>query len=76
MPVLVVHHKSDACVATLYEQVPALVDRLAASPRKALVAFDGGRDRGDPCEAFAYHGFNGLEPQVVDAIVNFMLAGK
>jgi hypothetical protein len=74
MPVLVVHHKSDGCVSTPYAQVPALVDRLAAAPRKALVAFEGGRDTGDPCEAFAYHGYNGLEGPVVDAIVAFMLA--
>ena len=74
MPVLVVHHKADGCVASRYDQAPALAERLAGAPRKALVAFEGGKDVGDPCEAFAHHGYNGIEPQVVDAIVAFMLA--
>lgn len=74
MPVLVVHHKLDGCVASPYAQAEALAVRLTGAPRKALVAFDGGKDVGDPCEAFAHHGYNGIEPQVVDAIVAFMLA--
>mgnify|MGYP005812986029 CR=1 FL=1 len=73
-PVMVVHHKLDGCFASPYDQATALADRLARAPRKALVAFDGGRSVGDPCEAFAYHGYNGIERQVVDAIVDFMLA--
>ena len=51
-----------------------LVERLRGATRKALLAFDGGKSVGDPCEAFAWHGYNGIEPQVVDAIVAFMLA--
>jgi hypothetical protein len=45
-----------------------VLERLTASPRKELVAFDGGTSRGDPCEAFAYHGYNGIERDVVAAI--------
>ena len=74
VPVLVVHHQADACVGSPYAGVPALAERLSRAPRKALVAFEGGKDVGDPCEAFAYHGYNGIEPKVVDAIVAFMLA--
>ena len=74
VPVLVVHHKEDGCVASKFADAPALAERLTGAPRKALVAFEGGKDVGDPCEAFAHHGYNGIEPQVVDAIVAFMLA--
>jgi pimeloyl-ACP methyl ester carboxylesterase len=74
MPVLVVHHKGDVCAGSPYSLAPALADKLTGASRKAFVAFDGGKSEGDPCEAFAYHGYNGIEPQVVDAIVAFMLA--
>ena len=30
--------------------------------------FDGGASVGDPYEAFAHHGYNGIESQVVSAI--------
>jgi len=66
VPVLVVHHKQDGCALCAYADVPRLLDRLTATPRKELLAFDGGISRGDPCEAFAYHGFNGLEREVVE----------
>jgi hypothetical protein len=74
MPVLVVHHKEDVCAGSPYALAPALADKLAGASRKAFVAFDGGRSEGDPCEAFAHHGYNGIEPQVIDTIVAFMLA--
>jgi hypothetical protein len=74
MPVLVVHHKLDGCVASRYDEVGALYDRLGGAARRQLIALDGGRSVGDPCEAFAYHGYNGIEAQAVDAIVAFMLA--
>jgi hypothetical protein len=73
MPVQVVHHKNDGCASTPYALAAALVERLTAASRKALVTFEGGQDSGDPCEAFAHHGYPGLEPQVVDAIVAFVL---
>lgn len=45
-----------------------MLDRLIAAPRKELLAFDGGLNVGDPCEARAYHGFNGIEREVVGRI--------
>ena len=74
VPVLVVHHKQDGCQLCAYGDVPRLMDRLTATPRKELLAFDGGIDRGDPCEAFAYHGFNGLEREVVGKIAAWIAA--
>lgn len=74
MPVLVVHHESDGCAACPYAAVPALMEKLSGSPRKQLITITGGENRGDPCEAFAYHGFNGLERDVVGQIAGWMLA--
>ena len=74
IPVLVVHHEQDGCRLCLFSDIPRLMDKLAALPRKELMAFKGGENRGDPCEAFAHHGFNGLERQVVAQISGWMLA--
>jgi hypothetical protein len=48
--------------------------KVDKAPRKQLLAFKGGITRGDPCEAFAYHGFNGLEPDVVQQIAAWITA--
>ena len=69
VPVLVVHHRLDGCEHCRFAAAPRVLERLTAAPRKELVAFDGGTSRGDPCEAFAYHGYNGIERDVVAAIV-------
>jgi acetyl esterase/lipase len=74
IPVLVVHHEQDACVATLFRDVPRLMQKLEPISKKELVTFRGGDDQGDPCEAMAYHGFNGLEKQVVARIAAWMMA--
>ena len=74
MPVLVVHHEQDGCRLCLFSDMPRLMDKLAPLPRKQLLTFSGGNNVGDPCEARAYHGFNGLEAAVVARIAEWMLA--
>ena len=74
IPVLVVHHEQDGCRLCLFRDVPKLMAGLTAAPRRELMAIRGGDNIGDPCEAMAYHGFNGLEPQVVGAIAAWMAA--
>lgn len=74
VPVLVVHHELDGCSVCAFADIPALMDKLAHLPRKQLLAFNGGNTRGDPCEAFAYHGFNGIEGEVVGRIADWILA--
>jgi dienelactone hydrolase len=73
MPVLVVHHEQDGCRLCLFSDMPRLMGKLAALPRKELLTFTGGNNVGDPCEARAYHGFNGLEAEVVARIAEWML---
>ncbi|MBT2323996.1 alpha/beta hydrolase [Variovorax paradoxus] len=74
IPVLVVHHEQDGCELCSFADVPALMAKLDNAPRKQLLAFQGGANRGAACEAFAYHGFNGLERDVVTQTVAWMLA--
>jgi pimeloyl-ACP methyl ester carboxylesterase len=74
VPVLVVHHEQDGCKVCPFADLPALMGKLGAAPRSQLLAFNGGENRGDPCEAYAYHGYNGLERDVVQQVAAWILA--
>ena len=71
-PVLVAHHKLDGCGFCNYRDLPKLMDKLTAVPRKELLTFEGGMNRGDPCDAMAYHGFNGIEQEVVAKVAEWI----
>mgnify|MGYP003610885771 CR=1 FL=1 len=73
IPVLVVHHEQDGCHACRFSEVAGLMRQLSNAPRQQLLSFTGGNDKGDPCEAFAHHGFNGQEAEVVAQSVAWML---
>ena len=73
IPVLVVHHELDGCRIGAYADMPLLMDRLGSVPRKQLLTFTGGLNVGDPCEAKAYHGFNGIEADVVQQVAAWLL---
>ena len=68
-PTLIVHHRQDGCRKTL----PAGVDPFIAwAGGKAKVTWlDGGTTEGDLCGAFAHHGFNGIDGQVVGVVAGF-----
>ncbi len=68
VPVLVAHHRQDSCRACLFSDLPRLTDRLKHLKKTEVMVFDGGDNVGDPCEARAYHGFNGIEAEVVGKI--------
>lgn len=72
IPVLVAHHRQDGCRYCLYSDMPRLMERLTTPPRRELLVFEGGNDVGDPCQARAYHGFNGIEREVVDRIAEWI----
>lgn len=74
IPVLVVHNKDDACRLCPVSETNTLMEKLTQSPRTKLMLVSGGTSRGDPCEAWAYHGFNGIESDVVHGITAWMLA--
>ena len=68
-PTLVIHHRNDACRFTQ----PAGVDPfiLWSAGRARAVWLSGGVSLGNPCQALAYHGFNGLDDQVVTLAAGF-----
>lgn len=72
IPVLVVHHEQDACKHCAYTGASAMLGKFSAAPRKQLLSFTGGSSIGDPCEAKAYHGFNGLDADVVGQIADWI----
>ncbi len=74
IPVLVAHHELDGCSHCAFSDIAAVMKKLENAPRKELLAFNGGESRGDPCEAFAYHGFNGIEASVVAKIAHWILS--
>jgi hypothetical protein len=74
IPVLVVHHEQDGCRHCAFNDVPDLMEKLANAPRKQLLPITGGENRGDPCESFAHHGFNGLDREIVGQTAAWILA--
>ena len=75
VPVLVVHHARDACkVCTPYE-AKNIAEALKNAPiKKTLLLEGGGEPSGDPCEPMHYHGYIGMENEVVDLISTWVLA--
>lgn len=74
IPVLVVHHENDGCSHCSFSLVENMMKKLDKNPHKALLTFQGGQTKGDPCNAFGYHGFNGIEQEVVTKITDWMLS--
>ncbi len=66
---LVIHHSKDNCRSTLPAGVEPFVKWSAGRARAVWVS--GGVSEGDPCEARAYHGFNGLDGQIVAIAAGF-----
>ncbi|MBW8721116.1 MAG: alpha/beta hydrolase, partial [Polaromonas sp.] len=76
IPVLVVHHEQDGCKLCAFSETPQLMGLLAKTPRAELISVTGGQSKGDPCEAMAYHGYNGIEADVVGKISRWIITTK
>ena len=73
VPVLVVHHRKDACRDTPAAQAPRIVEALTQASVKKLLVVDGGSGaRGGYCQPLHWHGFIGMEQETVDAIADFI----
>lgn len=66
---LVIHHRQDSCRFTLPAGVDPFIRWSAGRARAVWVS--GGTSQGDPCEAAAYHGFNGIDGQIVGIAAAF-----
>jgi hypothetical protein len=73
VPVLVLHHEKDACPSCAPHEVSWIVSGLTQAPVKKLLWASGGEGaRGDPCEAFHWHGYVGMEAQAVQWIASWV----
>jgi len=74
VPTMLAWHVADSCPHTSAATVPPFRSWYQGSGRKlAQKSFSGGLPpKSEPCEAFAPHGFYGLDPEVVAAITDFV----
>lgn len=69
VPVLVTHHELDACKICVPNDIPLIINGLKNSPvKKELYVKGGANPKGDPCQALHWHGFIGMEKEMVDII--------
>jgi hypothetical protein len=66
---LVIHHRQDSCNLTLPAGVDPFIKWSAGRARVRWVS--GGTSTGPACEAYSYHGFNGLDGQIVGIAGSF-----
>lgn len=73
LPVLVLHHRQDACGQCRPEDVPAILQGLVNAPVKKLLMVDGGANpEGDVCAARHWHGFIGMEADAGGQIADWI----
>ena len=69
---LIVYHRMDACRATR----PSASAASRSSYGTETIEMEGGSSTGDDCEAYAYHGYKGIEALTVDKIKAWIAAGQ
>jgi hypothetical protein len=68
---LIVHHRNDQCRLTFYNAAR----RSHEAYGNELITMEGGVSEGDPCEAFAHHGYRGIERDTMVAIKAWIRRG-
>jgi hypothetical protein len=69
---LIIHHVKDACRLTVFSDAKSAHDKYGTD----FIAMEGGVARGDPCEPFGHHGYNGIERETTDAIKKWIVQGS
>ncbi|HIM95465.1 MAG TPA: alpha/beta hydrolase [Gammaproteobacteria bacterium] len=74
VPILAVHHKDDKCKTTKPKVVKAIKNKSYNSSSVRIKMFSGGDEpiNKNPCKAKTYHGFLGIESEVVKSITEFI----
>lgn len=72
VPTLLVAHEQDECQFTPAADVASFRRLLTGAPRVDVKTLTGGISLGPPCEPLAHHGFNGLDPAVVELITSWL----
>lgn len=68
---LIVHHRQDSCSVTPFSAAQAAHDKYGSE----LLVMEGGISVGDACQAFAHHGYNGIEKETAEAIKKWVRQG-
>lgn len=66
---LIVHHIDDGCRLTPYRSAKSSSESYGTK----LITMEGGSTSGDPCLAYGYHGYNGIELETVTQIRNWAM---
>jgi pimeloyl-ACP methyl ester carboxylesterase len=73
VPVLFLHHEDDGCYVTPAHEIKRVARKLKKSAKVERLDFSGGRNEDtNECKAKTYHGFLGIENQVVGAIASWI----
>lgn len=74
VPILAIHHKDDKCKTTKPKVVKAIRSKSYGSSNVRIKMFSGGDEpiNKNPCKAKTYHGFLGIESEVVRSITGFI----
>ena len=75
VPVLIQVNRDDGCRSTPPADAVRIKAALTSSPKVEVLEYSGGDPpRSGPCEAFARHGFLGIEDQVVNGAADWIIA--
>jgi predicted esterase len=74
VPVLAIHHKRDKCKATIPKVINSIKSKAYNSFKVETKLFSGGDEpiSKNPCQARTYHGYLGIEGEVVNFMYDFI----
>ena len=73
VPTLITAHKKDECWVTPPEDAKAIEDRLVSVPKMHIRKYNKGFEPiSGPCKPLSYHGYLGIEPEVVKDIAKWI----
>jgi pimeloyl-ACP methyl ester carboxylesterase len=73
LPVLMIHHESDACFACVPSEAKELFKNFSNATKKQFsMVTGGGPVSGDPCQNQHWHGFVGIESSVTSQIIQWI----
>jgi predicted esterase len=77
LPVLMIHHRNDACRVSSFEEAMVTRATLSATTVVDFTEVNGGAyPRSAPCDSLSAHGFFGVEEKVVQVITDWIEGRK
>ncbi len=74
IPVEAIHHLHDQCSGTPLSASKEIISGRPKNSISRLEIVEGGISEGNVCDAFAYHGFNQTEPELIKRAAQFILS--